>query len=30
VAIVAYEALRQQGFTDMSLEGELHRLHWKE
>ena len=30
VAIVLYEALRQQGFTDMQLEGELHRLHWKE
>ena len=30
VAIVAYEAMRQQGFTDLSLEGELHRLHWKE
>ena len=30
VAIVLYEALRQQGFADMQLEGELHRLHWKE
>ena len=30
VAIVLYEALRQQGFSSMQLEGELHRLHWKE
>ena len=30
VAIVLYEALRQQGFSQMQLEGELHRLHWKE
>ena len=30
VAIVLYEALRQQGFASMQLEGELHRLHWKE
>ena len=30
VAIVLYEALRQQGFADMQLEGELHRLHWKD
>ena len=29
VAIVLYEALRQQGFDQMQLEGELHRLHWK-
>jgi len=28
VAIVLYEALRQQGFASMQLEGELHRLHW--
>lgn len=28
VAIVLYEALRQQGFSDLQLEGELHRLHW--
>lgn len=27
-AIVLYEALRQNGFADMKLEGELHRLHW--
>lgn len=30
VAIVLYEALRQTGFESMQLEGELHRLHWKE
>ena len=30
VAIVLYEALRQQNFESMQLEGELHRLHWKE
>ena len=30
VAIVLYEALRQNQFSDMQLEGELHRLHWKE
>ena len=29
VAIVLYEALRQNGFDDMQLGGELHRLHWK-
>lgn len=29
VAIVLYEALRQNHFTDMNLEGELHHLHWK-
>lgn len=28
-AIVLYEALRQQNFESMQLEGELHRLHWK-
>ena len=28
VAIVLYEALRQQNFSGMQLEGELHRLHW--
>lgn len=28
VAIVLYEALRQNQFLDMQLEGELHRLHW--
>ena len=30
VAIVLYEALRQQGFGGMSTEGHLHRLNWKE
>ena len=30
VAVVLYEALRQTGFDDMQLEGELHRLQWKE
>lgn len=29
VAIVLYEALRQQQFTDMQLTGELHRLCWE-
>lgn len=29
VAIVLYEALRQQHFASMQLEGELHRLRWK-
>ena len=29
VAIVLYEALRQNGFPGMEEEGELHRLHWK-
>lgn len=28
VAIVLYEALRQHGFEQMTMEGELHRLHW--
>lgn len=28
VAIVLYEALRQNQFHHMKLEGELHRLHW--
>ena len=30
VAIVLYEALRQNGFEKMNLQGELHRLQWKE
>lgn len=30
VAIVLYEALHQNQFSHMKLEGELHRLHWKE
>ena len=29
VAIVLYEALRQNGFQGMQQAGELHRLHWK-
>ena len=29
VAIVLYEALRQQNFASMQLQGELHRLHWR-
>lgn len=29
VAIVLYEALRQNGFTGMKTEGELHRLSWR-
>lgn len=28
VAIVLYEALRQNQFSHMNLEGELHHLHW--
>ena len=28
VAIVLYEALRQNNFASMQLNGELHRLHW--
>ena len=28
VAIVLYEALRQQNFASMQREGELHRLSW--
>ena len=28
VAIVLYEALRQQEFAGMQMEGALHRLHW--
>lgn len=30
VAIVLYEALRQNHFSNMQRQGELHRLHWKE
>ena len=30
VSIVLYEALRQNNFSQMQMEGELHRLHWKE
>lgn len=29
VAVVLYEALRQNDFFDMNLEGELHRLSWE-
>lgn len=29
VSIVLYEALRQNGFEQMNLEGHLHRLEWK-
>ena len=29
VAIVLYEALRQNNFSNMQLQGELHRLQWK-
>lgn len=29
VAIILYEALRQQRFASMQLTGELHRLSWK-
>lgn len=29
VSIVLYEALRQNGFENMTMQGELHRLHWK-
>ncbi|MCR4674992.1 MAG: tRNA (uridine(34)/cytosine(34)/5-carboxymethylaminomethyluridine(34)-2'-O)-methyltransferase TrmL [Lachnospiraceae bacterium] len=28
VAIILYEALRQNNFSQMKLEGELHHLHW--
>ncbi|MCR5396302.1 MAG: tRNA (uridine(34)/cytosine(34)/5-carboxymethylaminomethyluridine(34)-2'-O)-methyltransferase TrmL [Lachnospiraceae bacterium] len=28
VAVILYEALRQNDFSQMKLEGELHRLHW--
>lgn len=28
VAIVLYEALRQNDFMELNPEGELHRLHW--
>ena len=30
VAIVLYEALRQNDFMSLEKNGELHRLHWKE
>jgi len=28
VAVVLYEALRQNDFTDLNLKGQLHRLSW--
>ena len=30
VSVVLYEALRQNGFEKMTMEGELHRLSWRE
>ena len=30
VAVLLYEALRQQDFVHMQTQGELHRLHWAE
>ena len=30
VSIVLYEALRQNGFEKMTMQGQLHHLHWKE
>lgn len=30
VSIVLYEALRQNGFERMTMQGELHHLHWKD
>ena len=30
VAVILYEALRQNGFSGMNLEGHLHHLHWRE
>lgn len=29
VAVILYEALRQQGFQSLNTEGELHRLSWR-
>ena len=28
VAVILYEALRQNGFERMTMEGELHRMGW--
>lgn len=28
VAVVLYEALRQQGFAHLNTKGDLHRLSW--
>jgi tRNA (cytidine/uridine-2'-O-)-methyltransferase len=30
VSIILYEALRQNDFAQMKMEGELHHLQWKE
>ena len=30
VAIVLYEALRQNGFGELETQGQLHRLQWKD
>lgn len=30
VAVVLYEALRQNDFSSLQKEGQLHRLHWKD
>ena len=30
VAVILYEALRQNGFSGMNLEGRLHRLAWQQ
>ena len=30
VSIVLYEAPRQNGFEKMTMQGQLHHLHWKE
>ena len=30
VAIVLYEALRQNQFSGLEMQGDLHRLHWKQ
>ena len=30
VAIILYEALRQEGFDKMNLKGHLHELNWEE
>ena len=30
VAVMVYEALRQNNFAGMQLKGELHRLHWRD
>ena len=30
VAIMVYEALRQQNFAGMQTQGQLHRLHWRQ